>query len=249
MIKALIVDDEAKARTSLHKLLKRYCQDVKVVATAESVEEAFEHIQNFKPQLVFLDIEMPEENGFQLLERFKNPNFEIIFTTAYADYALKAFRYAALDYLSKPIDFRLLIEAIGRFKEKQEVQFTHERMSLLLENLNNSPNTFEKIALSTPEGYLFEHLNNIVFCQASGSYTTVHLLDGREVLVSKYLKDLEELLPQETFFRTHKSYLVNLNLVQKYCREEDCVFLAENSKIPVATRLKKSFLERVSNNG
>jgi two-component system LytT family response regulator len=89
MIKALIVDDEAKARTSLHKLLKRYCQDVKVVATAESVEEAFEHIQQFQPQLVFLDIEMPEENGFQLLEKFKNPNFEIIFTTAYADYALK----------------------------------------------------------------------------------------------------------------------------------------------------------------
>lgn len=245
MIKALIVDDEIMARNSLYKLLGKYCPDVKCIGTSENVSEAFEAIQKLKPDIVFLDIEMPGENGFKLLERFKILPFEVIFTTAYSEHAIKAFRYAALDYLCKPIDFRLLIESVGRFKEKQDKWQRQERMELLLQNLNNTSSEFRKIALPTSNGYLFEQLSKIVYCQANINYTYIHLLNGKKILVSKTLKEFENTLPTEFFFRAHKSYLINMNLISEYCREGDCVILVDNSRIPIATRLKKSFLERV----
>ncbi len=249
MIKALIVDDELKARNSLRKLLAKYCPDVQVVGTAENAIEAFEKIQSLQPNLVFLDIEMPKENGFKLLEKFKEVNFDIIFTTAYSNYALKAFRYAALDYLTKPIDFRLLIEAIGRFKNKQEIASSQSRLHLLLDNLNNNPNSFEKIALPSVDGYQLVQVRNILYCQANINYTVVHLLDGKEITASKPLKEFEDLLPKETFFRTHKSFLINLNLIDSYCREEDCVVLTNNVSIPISSRLKNSFLNTIKNYG
>lgn len=245
MIDVIIVDDEQKARNSLSKLLARYCPDVRVVGVASNVGDALIAIQRFKPQIVFLDIEMPGENGFQLLEESKQVNFEVIFTTAYVEYALKAFRYAALDYLTKPIDFRLLIEAIGRFKEKQNSLYSQERINVLLENMSQTPDTFEKIALPTSKGYRFERISQILYCKANVNYTIVHMFNGQEMLVAKTLKEFSQLLPESIFFRSHKSYLINLNFIDCYNRENDLVSLVDGTEIPLATRLKKAFLERV----
>lgn len=248
MIKALIIDDEAYARESLTKVINQYCQEISIVGIGENVQQAVELISRFSPDLVFLDIEMPNGNGFTLFDKIKNPSFETIFTTAYEEYAIKAFRFAALDYLTKPIDFRQLQESIERFKRKQKVELKEQRIELLIENLSNKPTEFNKIVLPDYDGFSMVKISDIIYCKADGSYTEVHLLSGKKITTSRLLKSLEELLPEQTFYRIHKSYLVNLNLIKRYNKMDGHQVLMENNiLLDVSERNKKEFLDKLLN--
>jgi two-component system LytT family response regulator len=243
MIKAILVDDEKSARQTLSKLIEKYCTDVQIVGYAESVDEAEKLILQSKPDIVFLDIEMPEKNGFELLELFKAPNFEVIFTTAYQDYALKAFRYAAIDYLQKPIDFRLLIQAIGRYKQKAENRFQKERYELLMSNIHFNNQEVDKIAIPTSRGFKFTQVSDIVYCKANGVYSELYLLNGIVISASKSLKELVELLPEKLFFRSHKTYLININHCVEYNRAEELILMLNKDLIPLSKRSKPLYLE------
>lgn len=248
MIKALIIDDEAYARESLTKVINQYCQEISIVGIGENVVQAVELISRYSPDLVFLDIEMPNGNGFTLFDKIKNPSFETIFTTAYEEYAIKAFRFSALDYLTKPIDFRQLQESIERFKSKQKIELKEQRIELLIENLSNKPTEFNKIVLPDYEGFSMVKISDIIYCKADGSYTEVHLLNGKKITTSRLLKSLEELLPEQTFYRIHKSYLVNLNLIKRYNKMDGHQVLMENNVLlDVSERNKKEFLDKVLN--
>ena len=246
MINAIIIDDEAKARESLKKTITSYCPEINVLAMGNNVDEAVKLINQLSPDLVFLDIEMPNGNGFTLFDKIRKPSFSTIFTTAYEEYAIKAFRIAALDYLTKPIDFRQLQEAVARYKNKQKIELKEQRLELLIENITNRPTEFNKIALPDNEGYTMVKISDIIYCQADGSYTIVHLLNGKKIITSKLLKLIEELLPTQTFYRIHKSYIVNLNLIKQYIKVDGNQVILENDiRLDVSERNKKDFLEKL----
>lgn len=249
MIKAIIIDDEAHARESLTNVIHQYCQEITVIGSGENVADAIALINRFSPDIVFLDIDLPNGNGFTLFEHITSPNFETIFTTAYEEYAIKAFRVAALDYLTKPIDFRQLIEAVERFRTKQKVELKEQRIELLLENLSNKPTEFNKLVLPDYDGYTLIKVSDIIYCKADGSYTEIYLLNGKTITTSKLLKVVEELLPSQTFYRIHKSYVVNLNLIKRYNKSEGHQVLMENNTLlDVSDRNKKEFIERLTQN-
>lgn len=249
MIKAIIIDDEAHARESLTNVIHQYCQEITVIGSGENVADAIALINRFSPDIVFLDIDLPNGNGFTLFEHITSPNFETIFTTAYEEYAIKAFRVAALDYLTKPIDFRQLIEAVERFRTKQKVELKEQRIELLLENLSNKPTEFNKLVLPDYDGYTLIKVSDIIYCKADGSYTEIYLLNGKTITTSKLLKVVEELLPSQTFYRIHKSYVVNLNLIKRYNKSEGHQVLMEsNTLLDVSDRNKKEFIERLTQN-
>ena len=249
MIKAIIIDDEAHARESLTNVIHQYCQEITVIGSGENVADAIALINRFSPDIVFLDIDLPNGNGFTLFEHITLPNFETIFTTAYEEYAIKAFRVAALDYLTKPIDFRQLIEAVERFRTKQKVELKEQRIELLLENLSNKPTEFNKLVLPDYDGYTLIKVSDIIYCKADGSYTEIYLLNGKTITTSKLLKVVEELLPSQTFYRIHKSYVVNLNLIKRYNKSEGHQVLMENNTLlDVSDRNKKEFIERLVQN-
>lgn len=247
MIKVIIVDDEQTARESLVNCIQQYCDGISIVGIGKNVEEAVDLIYRFSPDIVFLDIEMPMGNGFTLFDKIKNPTFETIFTTAYEEYAIKAFRVSALDYLTKPIDFRQLQEAILKFKQKQKVELREQRIELLIENMSNRPNEFNKIVIPDMDGFTFVNVSEIIYCKADGSYTQIHLLNDKKIIACKLLKSIEELLPSETFFRIHKSHIVNLNLVRRYSKVDgNQLFLENNIVLDISDRLKKPFLDKIN---
>lgn len=246
MIKALIIDDESHAREGLSNVISQYCQEISVVGFGENVDDAIDLIHKHSPDLIFLDVEMPNGNGFTLFDKIKNPQFETIFVTAYEEFAIKAFRFAALDYLTKPIDFRELQDSIERLKSKQKIELKEQRIELLIENLSNNPSEFNKIVLPDYNGYTMVKISDIIYCKADGSYTEVHLINGKKIIASKLLKSLEELLPQATFYRIHKSYLVNLNLIKRFNKTDGYQVLMENNiLLDVSERNKKEFLEKI----
>jgi len=248
MIKAIIIDDEFHARTSLTKLITKYCSDINILGTGDNVVKAVELINKYDPDIVFLDIEMPQENGFSLFEKLPKVRFQTIFTTAYEDYAIKAFRVSALDYLTKPIDYRELVAAISRYRSSKLKEIDDSRMSLLLSNLTNRPDTFNKIVLPDSNGYELVNISDILYCRADGSYTEVYLLSGKVIIVSKLIKQLEELLPNTTFFRIHRSYLINLNLVKRFNKNDgNQVILESNVSLDVSERSKKEFISKLRN--
>lgn len=247
MIKVLIVDDEQSARESLVNIIQKYCDGITIIGLCKNVDEAVDLIYRFSPDIVFLDVEMPKGNGFSLFERIKNQSFETIFTTAYEEFAIKAFRVSAIDYLTKPIDFRQLQEAILKFKQKQKIELREQRIQLLIENMSNRPTEFNKLVIPDADGLSLVNISEIVYCQADGSYTHIHLLNGKKITTSRLLKLIEELLPEETFFRIHKSSLVNLNLIKRYNKLDGHQVLMENNVLlDVSDRQKKLFLDKIS---
>jgi two-component system LytT family response regulator len=248
MITAIIIDDEDHARESLRKVISQFCPEINILGVGENVDEAIELVHRFTPDIVFLDIEMPNGNGFTIFKHFKHPNFKTIFTTAYEEYAIKAFRFAALDYLTKPIDFRQLQESIGRFKSKQKVELNEQRIELLLENLMNRPSEFNKIVIPDYDGFTLINISDIVYCKADGSYTEIFMLNGKKITTSKLLKSMEELLPKETFYRIHKSFLINMNLIKRYNKVDGHQVLMENQVLlDVSDRNKKDFIDKLHN--
>ncbi|MEO1513993.1 MAG: LytTR family DNA-binding domain-containing protein [Bacteroidota bacterium] len=242
-IRALIVEDEAESRETLYNMLERYCEGVEVVGQSESVSSAVEAIRHHQPDIVFLDIEMPQETGFKLFDYFPQPDFDIIFTTAYDQYAVRAFKFSAVDYLLKPIDLQELRKAVGKASTKRKWRQGFLHYQLLRKNLNND---FKKIVLPTAEGVLFIELSDIIRCEAQGNYTAFYLVDGQKIIVSKTLKIYAELLSGLNFFRINRSDLINLSKVRKYGRQKaPTVTLIDGTTLIMSENRRKDFLEQI----
>jgi two-component system LytT family response regulator len=247
MLKTVIVDDEYKSGESLKILIEDFCDDVTACAICKTVDEGIEAIRIHKPDVVFLDIQMQRETGFDLLEKIGDVNFEVIFTTAHSEYAIKAFRFSAIDYLLKPIDLEELKGALAKVRKKVGHAIT-SRLQTLLKNLRETSGENYKLALPTTDGLFFVKVSSIVYCEASSNYTEIVTDDGRKHIVSRTLKEYDELLSEYNFYRIHNSYLVNLNAVKKYIRGEGgSVVMVTGQSLDVSKRKKEGFLARIGN--
>ena len=250
MINIVIVDDSATSRATLEKTLNvNFRHKFHVVALCESVDTAIIAIKKFKPKLVFLDIEMPHKNGFDLLKEIELINFEFIFTTAHPEYAIKALQAEALDYLIKPVNTNDLILAIERFEIKlSKKPILNNKILPKLDSMPNGDEVLKKIALPTENGYEFLKINSIIYCEASSNYCKIICIDGKEILLAKTLKSIQELLPTNLFQRIHKSYLVNLNYIARFDRTNSLeIELQNGKKLPVSFRQKDNFLNVFKN--
>lgn len=243
-MKAVIIDDEKHCREVLVTLLEKHCSGVEVAATFSSGAEALHEIEQLQPSILFLDIEMPGMNGFEFLERCRYKNFEVIFTTAYNEYAIKAIKHSALDYLLKPVDKNELTEALEKARQQNERR-TPGKIDQLLSvlNLKKEPKRF---AVPTQEGLIMLDSEEVLYCESDGPYCTFHFTTStKPLLTSKTLKEAEEVLQNAgNFFRIHSSYLINMKFVQKYIRGDGGeVILANGKNIPVSRRKKQEFLD------
>jgi two-component system, LytTR family, response regulator len=244
-INSIIVDDEPGNIVTLQELIKLSCPLVNVLATAANAATAFESINNFKPDLVFLDIEMPYGNAFDLLEKLSPVKFEIIFVTAFNGYAVKAFKYAALDYILKPVNIAELKQAVAKAEKRLQEKTENIRVKTLLANLKMPAENNPKISLATESGFHFEELRHILYLEASGSYTFVFTKQDKKYIISKGLKEFEEILPENMFCRIHHSYIINLACIKKYNKGRGGMVEMENGVcIDVAVRKKEQFLEK-----
>jgi len=243
-MKTIIIDDERGGINTLRKLLGKHCPEVDIVAIAQSAQLGSDAICTHRPDLVFLDIEMPGFNGFDMLEQHDEINFEVIFTTAYDKYAIKAFRFSALDYLLKPIEYSELIEAVQKARQKLQNKMPRVNYKKRLDNVRLSSSGIYKLAVSTMESVVFVELNNIVYLAADINYTYIYLADCTHLIMSKTLKDFEEMLQGHGFLRVHKSYLINLRHVKKYVKGEGgYVVMSNTASIEVSQRKRSALLE------
>ncbi len=239
-ITAIIVDDEAPARNSLKLLLQNYCPEVELLAEVESVPEAVLAINKYDPQLVFLDIEMPEYNGFQLFGFFKKVNFEVIFVTAYDQYAIRAFEVSAIDYLLKPVGIDQLQLAVQKVLERSTITTIQDRLDLMQESYQKD--MVHRIALPKSDGLFFVDVNDIVMIEADGAYSNVWLADKTRLLVSKKLRFFENILQDRRFFyRSHRSYIANLNYIRKYVRADNLLKMETGQSVSIARDRKSDF--------
>ena len=247
MIRALIVDDEPYCGEVLTTLLQKYCPDVQVLATCFSGAEALKAIGEQQPDLVFLDVEMPRMNGFEMLEQLPAVNFHLIFTTSYDQYALKAIRFSAIDYLLKPIDREELQKAVQKVGQHVQRPMT-QQLEILLQKMAHPSPAINKLALPTMEGLQMVTIDSIINCESDGNYTIVLLKNKQKLVVSRTLKDIEGLLDEHPFARVHHSYLVNLNEIEKYVKGEGGYLVMSNgSTIDVSRSKKESLLKRLLN--
>lgn len=239
MIKAVIIDDEERARNVLKALLEEFCPEVEVLASCHNVPDAVIAINQFAPDVVFCDIEMPDYSGFELLSFFKEVDFEIIFATGYSDYALRAFEVSAVDYLLKPIQVDKLQNALQKLSVNR-TRSMQNRIDTLQENMKE--NSIRKIALPNLEGLQFVDVEDIALLEADGSYTHVFLSNQARIVVSKKIKEFEDILLQKKqFFRVHRSAIVNINCITNYSKSESYIRLNNNKSVPVSRNKKSDF--------
>jgi two-component system LytT family response regulator len=243
MLKAVIIDDEPDCVKLLALQLKMYCPKVQVLAECTSSETGLIKIKELQPDIVFLDIEMPVMNGFQLLEKLGNINFSLVFVTAYDQFAVKAFRFNALDYLLKPIDGKDLKVAVEKALQQKP---SLEQLKLMKQQLNVGEKHYpDKIALPFQNGVIFTDIKNILYCESENNYTRFYVVEGRNYLVSKTLGDIQEVLEERNFLRVHRQFLVNLDHIKKYVRGEgNYLILSNDINIPVARNKKEKLIER-----
>ena len=240
-LRILIIDDEPSCRSVLRSFLRECCPEARIVGEAASVAAAVELINSALPDLLLLDISLPDGTGFDLLDHFPQPDFRVIFTTGHDEFALKAFRYSAIDYLLKPIDPDLLAEAMHKIDMQAPSSSWHLQLAQLRHQ--NASHNFDRIALNTGDGILFIQTSDILHLEANGNFTHVHLADGEKHLVSNNLKMFEEILPEPGFFRIHQSYLVNTSRIKKFLKEDGgFVLMQDGAKLPIARRRKDDFL-------
>ena len=244
MIKVILVDDEMHGLDTMSILLADYCPEVQVIDRCSSAKKALEAIQRLKPDLVFLDIEMPVMNGFELLEQFEEIFFAVIFTTSYDQYAIKAIRFSALDYLLKPVDPKELIAAIAKVRKKKNPP-SNEQLELLMNQLQQRETTLNRIAIPTMEGFELIPVDQLVRCEADDNYTFFFLKDKTKILASRTLKEMEEQLRDyPSFVRVHHSYMVNLNEVIKYVKGEGgYLVMSDGSTVNVSRSRKEALLK------
>jgi two-component system, LytTR family, response regulator len=244
MLHAIIIDDEPNAVGLLTLRLSQHCPQVTVVAACTNSQKGVEAILDHRPDVVFLDIEMPRMNGFQLLEAVSGTPFALVFVTAYDKFALKAFRYSAVDYLLKPIDVQELIQAVERVERARQTapeQIDHLRGQLG----QKTPTLPDRIALPYQNGVAFVQIKDILYCESDDSYTKFFLADGQHYLVARSMRDIQDLLEERDFLRVHRQYLINLNQIKKFVKGEGSyVVMANQQSIPVSRMQKDRLLER-----
>jgi two-component system LytT family response regulator len=247
MIRCVLIDDESNSLEMMEWLLKTYCPQVQIAAMCNAASKGIEAINLYKPDVVFLDIEMPHMNGFDMLEQFDKLSFDVVFCTAYDQFAIKAFKYSALNYLLKPVDPEDLKETIRRIEEKNQAP-SKEQIELLFQNIRQTAKTpAQRIALTTGDGMIFVPTSDILYCQAESNYTSVVLTGGKKVLVSKVLKEIDETLSGSDFFRIHNSYLINLNHIKKYVRGEGgYIIMDDGANISISRNKRQEFMEQFS---
>jgi two-component system LytT family response regulator len=243
MLKVLLVDDESHCLETLSWQLSKFCPNVEIVEVCDSAEKAMAVLRKEKIDLTFLDIEMPVMNGFELLQQFKKIPFEVIFTTAYDMFAVKAFKFSALDYLLKPIDKDELIQAVEKAISKRQ-PILQEQLDILFQNLYQHTNASHKIALPAMDGLEFVSACDIIHCQSDGNYTHIFLRDGSKFLISRTLKETEELLTGHNFLRIHHSHTINLDHIKKYVKGDGgYVIMINNNTINVSRSRKEELLK------
>ncbi len=245
-ITALIVDDEEKARNILQLLLHEHCPGIQVLAQCKNVPDAVAAINQHQPQLVFLDVDMPGYTGFQLLDFFKEVNFDIIFITAFSEYALQAFRVSAVDFLLKPIDIDQLIEAVKKAGQKKHPATYNHQLNLIRQS--STQKTVETIAISTNDSIEFIKADDIVLLQADRAYTKIVLANGTEIIASKNIKEFEEMLSvNSNFFRTHRSFIIHLKHVLRYNKTEGgSIEMKNETQVSLSKDLKDLFLQKMN---
>lgn len=246
-IRAVLIDDEMNALEMMEWLLRTYCPDVDIAAMCTSAEHGLAAIRRHDPDVVFLDIEMPHMNGFALLESFDRIPFEVVFCTAYDQFAIKAFKYSALDYLLKPVDPGDLQATMLRIRDRK-VRPSREQFELLLQQLREPERvTPARIALTTGDGLIFVPTGDIIYCEAESNYTRVVLAGGRKVVVSKVLKDIDEALSGPDFCRVHSSFLINVNHIRKYVRGDGgYLIMDDDANVPISRNRRQEFMEMFS---
>lgn len=245
MIRTIVVDDEPYACQALLTLLEKHCPEIKVEAACNSARQAVEKIRELQPHLVFLDVEMPHMNGFQLLESFSPVPFQVIFTTSYDQYAIKAIRFSALDYLLKPVDAQELKAAVKK-AERLLSSVLPAQLDILLEKLRQPATLANRIALPTLEGLQMIPVDAIVYCMANSNYTAFFLKDKSKLMVSRTLKEIEEMLGEHPFLRVHHSCLVNLHEIKKYTKGEGgTLLMSDGAEVDVSRSRKDSLLKKL----
>lgn len=244
-LKAIIVEDEKRSADVLKSMLEKHCPHIEVIAVAETVRNAIAGIEEHEPDIVFLDIELPDGSGFKVIEAFPDHQLSVIFVTAFDHYAIKAIKICALDYLLKPVDMDDLISAVDRISQNRQGQEQVKRREVLLSNHRHKSVFKNKIALPTLEGLLFVYQDDILHCAAESNYTNIFLRTKEKILVCKPLTYFEEILDAEYFCRTHQSFLVNLNYVKKYMKGRGgYLIMNDGTKVEISVRMKSAFLER-----
>jgi two-component system LytT family response regulator len=245
MLKAIIIDDEPYCCEILAGMLEADCTDVSVVNISDNGADALKAIRQFSPDIVFLDVEMPRMNGFEMLEQLSSINFHLIFTTSYDQYALKAIRFSAIDYLLKPVDREELKNAVNKVRQRIHIPIP-QQLEILMQKIKHPAVPVNKIALPTMEGLQMIPIESIVSCESDDNYTNLKLKNGKKLLVTRSLKDIEESLEQHSFIRVHRSYLVNLNEIEKYIKGEGgYLVMSDGTTIDVARNKKEVLLKRL----
>lgn len=243
---AILIDDERNSLQNLEQKLNEFCPDVKVLAMAERPEDAILLIRRYNPDVIFLDIEMPRMSGLRMLDELPEYQGEIIFTTAYNHYAVEAIRFSAFDYLIKPVSITELQNAVSRLVKYHQSE-TKERLDILRQSLSESKSQEDKIAVPTMEGLEFLQIRNIIHIESDSNYSKIYMHDGKSMLVTKLLKDFEEILLPYRFYRVHNSHLINLSYIKKYIRGDGGQVVMQNGDlIDVARRKKDEFLKMIT---
>ncbi len=242
-MKTILVDDEENSLDILEIELKEYCPQVEIVAKCKSGKEAIAAVHEFNPDVVFLDIEMPQMNGFEVLKNLEDQEFDVIFVTAYDQFALKAFEFSAVDYLLKPIVKERLIAAVEKVSSLAETSISVEQLNMLMTNFQSYWQSQPRVALPTSEGLEFVSVDQIIYAQSESNYCWVFFDDGSKIFLSKTLKDLEGLLAKHGFIRIHQSYLINADFIKRYVRGQGgYIILSNGAKVPVSRSKKEVIL-------
>ncbi len=242
-IRAIIIDDEENNRESLRHLIKTYTPHVEIIAFCGSAQAAREAISEHNPNLLFLDIKMPQESGFELLDSLESINFEVIFTTAYDEYGVRAVKASALDYLLKPIEVTELIQAVQKAKVIIDQKLSNTRMQHLIQNMKDS-NHNKTIALSLSDRIEFVEIKSIIRCEADNNYTTFYLKNNLKYIVSKTLKEFDELLIPSGFLRVHQSHLINLSEVKSFIKSDGgYILMRDDSQVAISRQRRESVLK------
>ena len=247
-MKVVLIENEVEVRVNLRNKIRLFYPEVEILGEAEGVESGRNLIIEKKPELVFLDVEMNDGTGIELLQSFDKPDFKVIFVTAHSKYAMNAFEYSALDYLLKPVEPDRLVKALNKAKREIETEDLHLQYKVLAEHFGKRENNTGRLILKNVDQVHVVKPEDILSCKAEGSYTLFYLKGGKEILVSKNLKEYEELLPSGTFFRSHKAHLVNLLEVTHFEKgEESVAVLSSGSRVPVSSRKKEAFISALEN--
>lgn len=246
MLKAIIVDDEQHCIDRLSELLQDHKDSIEITANCKTIEEAEQKITDTKPDVVFLDVHLGNVTGFDLLTLLPNRNFDVVFTTSYDSYALKAFTFSALDYLMKPIDREDLKNTVQKIVYNRNLKETSQKIDVLFHNFKEGMGQSKRMAIPTIEGFVIIDINNIIRFQSDANYTHVHTTSNKKITAAKTLKYFEELLENSDFFRIHKSHLINLSFVDNYIKGKGgYVTLLDGTKIEVAVRRKDELLKKL----